>query len=357
MSMPDLDPRFDDLVRELRAAKPQPPAALAARVARLAEEPAAPPASRWRRRPVFVLAAAAALVVAGVGAGLVLGGGTSSHNVAAGKTQNELSAQQLAVPAVKPKAAAQAKVFSPAATNGAAAHAPARTLPPAPYRATEEHASFTLAVKDGAALDRATRQAMQIVRGLGGYVVTASSGGGDSTLQVKVPIGHVQQAIAKLTGLGTVLAQHIDLRDLQAPINAQQTRAAALSAAIAQLRHELDTESLTVDARARLEAELAVDRARLAAAESASANLAKRARLATIALRLTTRHTAQPVAPSHPGQARRTLVHAWHLLGRELAFVLAGALLVAPLALLAALVYVTRRQVRRRQTARLLAAS
>src|SRR5439155_19564061 len=112
-------------------------------------------------------------------------------------------------------------------------------------------------------------------------------------------------------------------------------RAQELQAAIAQLEEELRTQPLTLEARSRVEAQVALDRARLAAARRAQAALAKRGRLATIDLSFTTRTSIQPVAPKHPGQAHRTLTHAWHLLGRELAFAAAGLLLIAPLALLA----------------------
>jgi hypothetical protein len=201
---------------------------------------------------------------------------------------------------------------------------------------------------------------MRIVRSLGGYVVSAETsrpgdGQGDSTLLVKVPIGHAQAAVARLTALGRVLSQQIDLRDLQAPINAQQDRAAALEAAIAKLQDELAAGGLTFEARSKLQVRLAEDRARLAAARTAAAALARRGRLATFALDFTTRHTTQPTVPSRPGQAQRTLTHAWHLLGRELAFALAGILLVAPLALLAGLGFMARRTLRRREEARLLA--
>jgi hypothetical protein len=360
MSLPDLDPRFDDLVRELRAARPQVSPALATRVARIAQTPAAPVRTRrsWRR-PAFVLVPLAAILVAGIGAGLLFGGGGQKRDVAAGKTR--VQAELKAAPAHVPAKRVTGGTFAPSATAPLAADsAGSASLPAAPFRATEEHASFTLQVANRDALDRATQQAMRIVRSLGGYVVSAQTsrpgdGEGDSTLLVKVPIGHAQTAIARLTALGHVLSQQIDLRDLQAPVNAQHDRAAALGAAIAKLQDELAAGGLTFEARSQLQVRLAQDRARLAAARAAAAALAHRGRLATFALDFTTRHTTQPVAPSHPGQAHRTLTHAWHLLGRELAFALAGLLLVAPLALLAGLGLMARRALRRREDARLLA--
>jgi hypothetical protein len=368
MSLPDLDPRFDDLVRELRAARPQASASLAARVARIAE---APPAAVHRgrswRRPAFVLVPVAALVLAALGAGLLFGGGSSQQHVTAGQSR-ALTDEAAAPKSLAPADSAKRKV--PLRTFGATATAPTTTTPsagaaasslaPAPFRATEEHASFTLEVADRDALAHATQQAMRIVRSLGGYVVSAQTsqpgdGQGDSTLRVKVPIGHAQAGIARLTALGHVLSQQIDLHDLQAPINAQHDRSAALGAAIAKLQDALAAGGLSFEARSQLQVRLAQDRAQLAAARTAAAALARRGRLATFALDFTTRHTTEPIVPSHPGQAHRTLTHAWHLLGRELAFALAGVLLIAPLVLLVGVALGARRTLRRREEARLLA--
>ena len=178
MSLPDLDPRFDDLVRELRGARPQPPAALAGRVARIAEAPAPPRREvRWRR-PALVLVPLATLALAGIGASLLLGKG-SSNDVAAGSTAEQAQALQAFVPEAQD--AQRSAPAAKAATNGTA-------LAPAPFRATEEHASFTLQVEGRDALSSATQQAMRIVRSLGGYVVAAQTcqpgdGQGDSTLR------------------------------------------------------------------------------------------------------------------------------------------------------------------------------
>ena len=74
-------------------------------------------------------------------------------------------------------------------------------------------------------------------------------------------------------------------------------------------------------------------------------------------MRLLTTRRSQAALPAHEGQARRTLGHAWNLLGRELAYVLAGLLLVAPLAVLGIVLYAGQRLWRRRDEARLLATS
>ncbi|MEA2424796.1 MAG: hypothetical protein QOH13_1206, partial [Thermoleophilaceae bacterium] len=277
MSLPDLDPRYDDLVRELQSARPQPPAALAQRVARIAETPAAPRRElRWRR-PVFVLAPIATLLLAGVGASLLLGKDSGGRGTAAGTTvQEQAQALRAAAPQAKQAHGGVFKTPAAPASTAATDSAGAATLAPAPFRATEEHASFTLQVENRDELGRATQQAMRIVRTLGGYVVSAQTsqpgdGQGDSTLTVKVPIGHVQQAITRLSGLGHILSQDIQLTDLQAPINQQRDRAQQLAAAIRLLEQQLATQIFTPEARSRVEAQLTLDRAQLAAARRAAA--------------------------------------------------------------------------------------
>ena len=353
MSLPDLDPRFDDLVRELRGARPQPPAALAGRVARIAEAPAPPRREvRWRR-PALVLVPLATLALAGIGASLLLGKG-SSNDVAAGSTAEQAQALQAFVPAKR-------RTPSGAPPPGRRRRTVRRSHPrrSARPRSTRRSPSRSRAATRSRA--RPSRRCGSCAT-LGGYVVAARTsqpgdGQGDSTLTVKVPIGHVQQAIARLSALGHVLSQDIQLQDLQAPINRQRDRAQQLGAAIGLLEHELATQVLTAEARSRVEAQLALDRAQLAAARRAAAALSRRGRLATVDLSFTTRHSAEAAPPAHPGEAQRTLTRAWHLLGRELAYVAAGLLLLAPLAILAALGVLVRRSWRRREEARLLAAS
>ena len=84
---------------------------------------------------------------------------------------------------------------------------------------------------------------------------------GTSALVVKIPVGHVQQAIARFSALGTIAAQNIQITDLQAQFNRLVKRIGALRVAIAKVDDRLADTSLSNEERVRLEQR----RARLAA--------------------------------------------------------------------------------------------
>ena len=103
------------------------------------------------------------------------------------------------------------------------ARPPTRPLPPRrPGRAQRYSAELTLSVKDVDALSDATQQALRITRDLGGYLVNvsyATSDTGVSSLTLKVPTANVQQAIVRLTGLGTIVSQQVQIDDLQGQVD------------------------------------------------------------------------------------------------------------------------------------------
>ena len=82
--------------------------------------------------------------------------------------------------------------------------------------------SMQLRVQD---LSAATQRAVRTTRRLGGYVATAdyatATSVGESRLGLRVPIQNVQRAIAQFTDLGTLLSQHISVKDLQAASTAR----------------------------------------------------------------------------------------------------------------------------------------
>ena len=117
-------------------------------------------------------------------------------------------------------------------------------------------AALTVRVDDLDALSPSTQKAMRIARALGGYVVSAKFNAakeGNSALVFKIPIGHVQQAIAKFSELGTIVAQNIQITDLQAQFNQLVKRIGALRVAIAKVDDKLADPSLSNADRVRLE--------------------------------------------------------------------------------------------------------
>ena len=352
MSLPELDPRFDDLVRELRSARPVPPAELRARVAGLGAVPAVAPAPP-RRRPLFALAALAALVVTATVGGLLVSRDSGRETAVRPPTPSPAELKSAPTPTPHGARVAPLSAQSKAATDAAT------TVAVPPFRPTDVRAAFRLHVADAHALADATQRAMRIVRGYGGYVVSAKTtqpgdGEADSILVLRVPVAHVQQAITRLTGLGEIQEQDVSLRDLGAPLKQTRTRVESLRAEIASYERTLATHLLDSARRSRIETQLAIARAKLRAAQVTEQALLRQARLAKVKLELTTRSDEAPPAPKQRGQAHRTLAHAWNVLGRELALVAAGVLVLLPLTIAVALALAGRRVWRRREEARLL---
>ena len=72
-------------------------------------------------------------------------------------------------------------------------------------------------------LSGATQTAVRQTRKLGGYVAAANYATdetkGDSRLDLRVPAQNLQDAIARFTDLGTILAQRIAVADLQGGVD------------------------------------------------------------------------------------------------------------------------------------------
>ena len=88
------------------------------------------------------------------------------------------------------------------------------SLVPLASRLQRYDATLRLRVKDVDALSNATKRAMNLTRGLGGYVASVSTSTrsgrrGGATLVLRVPIVNVQTALAGLTSLGTILRSRL----------------------------------------------------------------------------------------------------------------------------------------------------
>ena len=133
------------------------------------------------------------------------------------------------------------------------AAADAATPAPTTGRAQRYSAQLTLAVKDVDGLSAATQKALQITRDLGGYVVSvsyATSDTGVSSLTLKVPTANVQDALVRLTGLGKIVSQQVQIDDLQGQVDELTKRETALRGQIARLSARLaDTEPRRRDPR------------------------------------------------------------------------------------------------------------
>ena len=207
---PALEERFGELLAQVRATRVEPSRELWERVRGL--EPA--PRRQLFRRRTLALAFAAALVVGAVAVGIAQRGGND---------------QRATVQAERGAAVGGAGAVTDSSTKEFAA-------PTQSARLQDFRADLTVRVDDPEDLPDATRRAMQIAQSLGGYVVSAQYGGGDtdSVMTLRVPIGNAQEAISRLTGLGR--AGRAALLAAGPPVDGRPARRAGRPAAGAHRR-------------------------------------------------------------------------------------------------------------------------
>ncbi len=340
-----------DLQTQLRRARPVAPAELRERVRLVAGR--APKRRRrltWRLGAVIAFAAAFAVVAAVVATRDNQERTTAPAHEPATLTVHGSARQELA-PAVgadtaTPPAAAPS---APHAVEPRTAVAPSAAVAPSPTRLQRYRASLELRVATPAKVSTATRRALAIARSLGGYPlavdVDARGRSGYASLTLRIPRRNVQQAVTRLSALGTIVASDVRVEDLQAQVNATDTRIARLQRRLNELRAQEQTD----DVKRQIES-LTREVQRL---QRARATTVKGAAYATVKLQVTTRK--QAAAPPHEGPG------PFHGLG--VAFRWAGIVavyalaLAAPVVALAFLVWLAARAVRRRREDALLSAS
>ena len=233
----------------------------------------------------------------------------------------------------------------------------AATPAPTTGRAQRFSAQLTLSVKDVDALSDATQQALRITRDLGGYLVTvsyATSDTGVSSLTLKVPTANVQDAIVRLSGLGKIESQQVQIDDLQGQVDELTKRETVLREQIARLSARLAATDLDAETRATLEARRDAARSELAKVRVTRAQVNAEARYATIQLTLQTPQSA--VVPPVPSPFDNAIDRAVEILAVEAMVVLYALVIAGPILLLALLAWLGRRGLRRRQDEQLLAA-
>jgi Domain of unknown function (DUF4349) len=347
MAADPIDERYDEIVRGLRAL-PGAPAELRGHVLELAATADTP---RPRRRGLRIALALGLVVVAGVAALSLTSGGTRSGQRSAG-----VKSAGGGVGAFPSTRAQDRTALAP--STHTATFGRERGLPITPGRLTQVHASLRLRVRNVDGLSKATAQAMRITRNLGGFVQsvdygTPSGGNGDAYLTVRIPVGNVQRAVTRFTALGSILSQHLSIRDLQDQSNAEVLRILQLRQLAAQLRAKLSGQ-LTPEERVAVQARLDGVRGLLRAKTGQHAGTLRQGRLSTFELELTTRKGAA-AAPSHPGRIGRAARHAFSALSKTIAGLLYALIVLSPLLVLAAAVLWGARYRRRRVEQRLLA--
>jgi hypothetical protein len=345
-----------DLIRELQAARPAAPASLRVRVREItAPKPVREPRFRrgfQLRRPVLVALPLAAAIALAVGTAGVIGlAGSEGSRVAVEQLAQDERERATSVP--------ESQTFDTA--PGAALtgkSAPSTAIAPSNDRAQRVSATLTVKVADSDEVSRASQEALDIVQSLGGHVVSASVATGDqgsASLTVRVPVDKAQDAIVRLSSLGSIVSQQVSIDDLQQTIDDLLTRTRSLQAQIVRITARLDTEQLSAEERAALELRRKNLRAELRSNRRGVAATRAEARLATIQLTVVTPDSLG-VVPA-PSRLDRGLDRAVEVLVWEGVVALALLLVTAPFAILALGAWLLRHAYRRREDERLLAAS
>ena len=347
-----------ELITALQASRPVAADTLRDRVRAIAAaEPVQRP-SPFARLPRislgrFALVAVSATAVVLLGTAGVVGllDSGSQPQIESSATRELRAQATTTTPSADATTAPQLKAGAPPAAADATAPTPTTG------RATRYSAQLTLAVKDVDGLSAATQKALQITRDLGGYVVSvsyATSDTGVSSLTLRVPTANVQDALVRLTELGKIVSQQVQIDDLQAQVDELTKRETALRGQIARLSARLADPDLDAQTRATLEARRDAARAELARVRTTRAQVNAEARYATIQLTLQTPQSAAVVPV--PSRWDDAVGRAGEILVAEATIVLYALVVVGPFALLAMLVWLGRRGLRKRQDAHLLSA-
>lgn len=293
-----------DLVTALRTETPAAPERLRHRVAQIAAVP--PPARRaFPVRRVLALGVPAALAASVVGAaviGLATSGSTPAEFAAEEQTPQRASEGGT----VLERRGARDFSATPTPTRG---------------RAQDYTATLSVLVDNTDDLSATTQRALRATRRLGGYVLSVQYGTpepteGTASLRVRIPVSRVQAAIVQFSNLGRILAQQVQISDLQQSLDDLTRRIRRLE------RTGGSKEEIATLRRQRAE-------------------INRRAAFATVNLDLTT-HEPEKRAAS-PGRLDRAVEDAAAVLAAELAIAAYALIVASPfLVLLAAGVAGTR---------------
>jgi hypothetical protein len=366
--------RMGALLDELTFGEIAPPAELRARVRSLSAAPAVAPAAT-RRLPRFSFGPPRRLVP-------VLGGGLAIAAVIAGVliTQTRPSAERVADPNLKAadqelapvvdsgsrdRKVVQQPAFAPATTSQGLVQAPpSASAAPLPdgQRAQDYAASLRLSVGSVAQLSRSTQTVLDTVRSLGGAVETVdygtpSAGSGSALIAVRVPVARAQEALTRFSGLGTITAQQVQIRDLQTGLDQESNRARALRHRIALIKAKLLSPTLTAEDRAALEGRLADSQTGLESVLRGIHATQQRAAFARFSLELDTGRGTAVSPPAHPGAFEGTADDALGVISVVGRGALFAAIVGGPFLLIAGGAWWLARRVRRRAARRLLETS
>jgi hypothetical protein len=318
-----------DLARTLREARPVAPTELRERV-RLVAAQASPQRRQvvtWRRALVF-----AVVVGAAIAAGVIA-------------TRPAHHPRQVVLQALRP---ANRHAVAGSAASVDKLGAPTATPPsPSAKRLQNYSASLDVRVPTSAAVSTDAQHAIAIANSLGGYVafVNVDAGGksGYAEIRLRIPKIHVQEAVRRLSALGRVVSENVRIQDLQAGVNAGDRLIARLQAKLATLRTQFQSTLV--------QRQIASLTSQIERLQRGRANTVRTASYATVALSLST-------PPSTPKSHHHGPLHG---LGTAFRWIGIGAVyglaIGAPLLVLALLIWLVLRSIRRRREDALLSRS
>jgi hypothetical protein len=230
---------------------------------------------------------------------------------------------------------------------------------PNPTRYQDYEAWMRLRVHDLDSLTERTNEAMQVVRSYGGYVAsveqsTTAGQPGEADLVLRVPVVHVEEALVRLAGLGTVIERHLSIRDLERVVQQQRQRILQLKLFIARATEALKG-SLPADVRLRLQLQLEEARRDLTRATNANKATLREASLSRISLTLTTQKAVGTTKKGGMGRAERAARDAASFLASAGSVLLFLLIVLSPLIVLTIAWLWGLRTYRRREERRLLA--
>jgi Domain of unknown function (DUF4349) len=326
-----------DLASALRTETPVAPDALRERIALVA---AAPPSGRrpFPVRRFLAIGVPAALAASAVGAaviGLASSSGPASESAVNAESSVESRDQ------AQSRLRAPLRRAAPAPTPADVPELRSRAVIPGTARAQDVQAYLTVLVDGTDDLSATTRRALRTTRRLGGYLVNAHYGTpepteGTAELRVRIPVSRVQAAVVQFSELGRILAQQVQISDLQQPLDELTRRIRRLE------RRAQNAQG----------AELARIKREIAALRRERVEVNRRAAFATVGLELTTREPEKKVVA--PGRLERAIDDATGVLTAELAIGAYALIVAAPVLLLLGAAYAATRAYRRFADQRLL---
>jgi hypothetical protein len=329
----------------LRAAVPPAPERLRVRVRELRPASRRMPSLGLRRGLVVGVPAIAGVAVV---VALVHGLGDSSPRPAAWQAARTVAQRALDRPATAHGAVADSGVAAaPAPALGGGA------------RLTRYEASLRVRVDGTGPLARATSRATALARSLGGYAasveyLTPAGRPGQALLELRIPAARVQDALARLAGLGTLVSQRVSARDLQRDLERETAQIAQLRQTVTLTLAALKDPAVTPVQRIQLQLRLAEAKRALAQRTHQRGATIAEGTLARVSLVLTT-STHAAAAVHHRGRLGRMVGSAASFLALEGTVALYGLVVVSPLLLLAVLIWAAAWARRRRDEKRLLA--